>query len=167
LIVSRAEVCTDVKRGAVYLEALGCALHGKDSWDNFSPDLTDMAAFDASRQLWAQTDLTPADVDTAQLYDGFSMLTLTWLEALGFCGKGEAKDFLCGGSNIAREGLLPLNTNGGQMSGGRTHGFGYFYEAILQLRGRAGERQLDSQPKVAAVANGGGPLGSCFLLRTD
>ena len=167
IIVSRAESCTNSKGGAVYLEALGCALHGKDSWDNFSPDLTDMAAFDASRQLWAQTDLTPADVDTAQLYDGFSMLTLTWLEALGFCGKGEAKDFLCGGSNIAREGLLPLNTNGGQMSGGRTHGFGYFYEAILQLRGRAGERQLDSQPKVAAVANGGGPLGSCFLLRTD
>jgi acetyl-CoA acetyltransferase len=99
--------------------------------------------------------LTPADVETAQLYDGFSMLTLSWIEALGFCGKGEAKDFLMGGGNISRDGLLPLNTNGGQLSGGRTHGFGYFYEAILQMRGEAGERQLAHQPRVAVVANGG------------
>ena len=126
-----------------------------------------MAAHDAAAAMWSQTDLTPADVETAQLYDGFSMLTLSWIEALGFCGKGEAKDFLMGGGNISRDGLLPLNTNGGQLSGGRTHGFGYFYEAILQMKGEAGERQLAHQPRVAVVANGGGPLGSCFLLRTD
>ena len=126
-----------------------------------------MAAFDAAEHLWSETDLRPEDVGTAQLYDGFSMLTLTWLEALGFCGKGEAKDFLQGGDNIAREGKLALNTNGGQLSGGRTHGFGYFHEAVLQLKGQAGERQLPQRPRVAAVANGGGPLGSCFLLRTD
>ncbi len=166
IIVSRADAAKDFAR-PVYLEALGSALHGQDSWDNFSPDLTRMAAHDAAEHMWAQTDLTPADVDTAQLYDGFSMLTLTWLEALGFCAKGEAKDFLRGGSNISREGLLPLNTNGGQLSGGRTHGFGYFHEAMLQLKGQAGERQLPQRPKVAVVANGGGPLGSCFLLRTD
>ena len=164
VIVSRAEQV----RGAaapVYLEALGCALHGQDSWDNYSGDFTRMAAHDAADALWAQTDLTPDDVDIAQLYDGFSMLTLSWLEALGFCAKGEAKYFLEGGQNISREGSLPLNTNGGQLSGGRTHGFGYFYVAVLQLRGEAGERQLPKRPQVAVVANGGGPLGSCFLLR--
>ena len=166
VIVSRADSRAEIAN-PVYLEAMGSALHGQDSWDNFAPDLTSMAAFDAAEHMWSQTDLTPADVDTAQLYDGFSMLTLTWLEALGFCGKGEAKDFLQGGENIAREGLLPLNTNGGQLSGGRTHGFGYFHEAVLQLKGAAGERQLSQRPRVAAVANGGGPLGSCFLLRTD
>jgi len=165
IIVSRAEAAHDVA-SPVYLEAMGCALYGQDSWDNYSPDLTEMAAHDAASSMWSQTDLTPADVDTAQLYDGFSMLTLSWIEALGFCGKGEAKDFLQGGDNIARDGQLPLNTNGGQLSGGRTHGFGYFYEAILQLKGEAGERQLARRPRVAAVANGGGPLGSCFLLRT-
>ena len=166
IIVSRAEAAEDVA-SPVYLEAMGCALHGQDSWDNYSPNLTEMASHDAACAMWSQTDLTPADVETAQLYDGFSMLTLSWIEALGFCGRGEASDFLKGGGNIAREGRLPLNTNGGQLSGGRTHGFGYFYEAIMQLRGEAGERQLARRPRVAAVANGGGPLGSCFLLRTD
>lgn len=167
VIVSRADACDHLQGSPVYLESLGCALHGQDSWDNFSSDITEMAAHDAARQLWSRTDLTPEDVDTAQLYDGFTMLTLTWLEALGFCGRGEAKDFLQSGENISREGRLPLNTNGGQLSAGRTHGFGYFYEAILQLKGTAGERQLSKQPRVAVVANGGGPLGSCFLLRTD
>jgi acetyl-CoA acetyltransferase len=166
IIVSRAEVAKDLA-SPIYLEAMGCALHGQDSWDNYSPDLTEMAAHDAASAMWSQTELTPADVETAQLYDGFSMLALSWIEALGFCKKGEARDFLQGGGNIARDGQLPLNTNGGQLSGGRTHGFGYFYEAILQLKGEAGERQLGRQPRVAAVANGGGPLGSCFLLRTD
>ena len=164
IIVSSADASNDVSN-PVYLEALGCALHGQDSWDNFSSDLTQMAAHDAASAMWQQTDLKPADVDTAQLYDGFSMLTLTWLEALGFCAKGEVKDFLKGGGNISRDGLLPLNTSGGQLSGGRTHGFGYFHEAILQLKGEAGARQLAKRPKVAAVATGGGPLGSCFLLR--
>ncbi|MEM1402138.1 MAG: thiolase family protein [Pseudomonadota bacterium] len=166
LVVSRAEEVRSMAN-TVYLEALGCSLHGQDSWDNHSSDLTRMAAHDAAGAMWSQTDLSPKDVDTAQLYDGFSMLALTWLEALGFCGRGEAKDFLIGGSNIARDGVLPLNTNGGQLSGGRTHGFGFFHEAIVQLKGEAGERQLPDRPRVAVVANGGGPLGSCFLLRTD
>lgn len=166
IIVSRAEAAEDIAN-PIYLEAMGCALHGQDSWDNYAPDLTEVAAHDAASAMWAQTDLTPADVETAQLYDGFSMLTLSWLEALGFCNRGEGGDFLRGGGNIARDGLLPLNTNGGQLSGGRTHGFGYFHEAVLQLKGEAGERQLSRRPKVAVVANGGGPLGSCFLFRTD
>ena len=164
IIVSSAEAAKDIAN-PVYLESLGCTLHGQDSWDSYSSDLTEMAAHDAAAAMWSQTDLKPSDVDTAQLYDGFSMLTLSWIEALGFCAKGEARDFLKGGSNIARDGQLPLNTNGGQLSGGRTHGFGYFHEAILQLKGEAGQRQLTSNPKVAVVANGGGPLGSCFLLR--
>ena len=164
IVVSSADALADIAR-PVFLDSMGCALQGRDSWDNFSSDLTAMAAHDAAKHMWSQTDLTPSDVDTAQLYDGFSMLALTWLEALGFCGKGEAKDFLKDGKNIARDGLLPLNTNGGQLSGGRTHGFGYFHEAITQLKGRAGGRQLQRKPKVAVVANGGGPLGSCFLLK--
>ncbi|MEM8563203.1 MAG: thiolase family protein [Pseudomonadota bacterium] len=166
VIVSRSDAASDTRR-PIYLESMGCALSGQDSWDNYSMDLTDMAAHDAAKDMWSKTDLAPADVDVAQLYDGFSMLTLSWIEALGFCKKGEAKDFLQGGANIARDGLLPLNTHGGQLSAGRTHGFGYFHEAILQLRGEAGERQLSRTPSVAVVANGGGPLGSCFLLRAD
>jgi acetyl-CoA acetyltransferase len=119
---------------------------------------------DAGASLWERTDLTPADVDLAQLYDGFSILTVLWLEALGFCGEGEAGGFLAGGARIALDGELPLNTAGGQLSSGRLHGLGLVHEACLQLRGRAGERQVPGRHEVAAVSNGGGPIGGALLL---
>jgi acetyl-CoA acetyltransferase len=108
--------------------------------------------------------LRPADVDVAQLYDGFSFLALSWLEALGFCSPGEGGPFVEGGTRIARDGQLPLNTGGGQLSGGRLHGFGHLHEAVIQLRGEAGERQVEDVPEVAVVAAGGGPLAGCLLL---
>jgi acetyl-CoA acetyltransferase len=116
--------------------------------------------------LWTRTDLRPTDVDVAEIYDGFTFNTLSWLEGLGFCGIGEAKDFLDGGKNIAMDGVLPLNTHGGQLSAGRLHGYGFMAEAILQLRGEAGERQVPNA-RVAAVAAGGGTPAGCVLLRRD
>ena len=95
-----------------------------------------------SAHMWSRTSLRPSDVDVAELYDGFTFNCLSWLEALGFCGIGEAKDFLDGGKNIARDGVIPLNTHGGQLSHGRTHGMGLIHEAVTQLRGEAGERQV-------------------------
>ena len=93
--------------------------------------------------MWARTDLRPADVDVAQLYDGFTIEVVWWLEALGFCGAGEAGDFVEGGKRIALGGELPLNTWGGQLSGGRLHAaFGHTAEAVRQLRGEAGARQV-------------------------
>jgi acetyl-CoA acetyltransferase len=78
---------------------------------------------------------------------------------------GEAKDFLDGGKRIALDGELPLNTHGGQLSGGRTHGYGFMHEAVLQLRGDAGERQV-AGARVAAVSAGGGmPTGALLLRR--
>ena len=85
----------------------------------------------------------PADVDVAQLYDGFTIEAVWWLEALGFCGTGEAGAFVEGGTRIALDGELPLNTWGGQLSGGRLHAaFGHTAEAVRQLRGEAGDRQV-------------------------
>ena len=95
--------------------------------------------------MWRRSDLRPADVDVAGLYDGFSILTLLWLEALGFCGPGEGGAFVEGGRAITLGGRLPLNTNGGQLSGGRLHGLGFVHEVCLQLRGQAGERQVDGR----------------------
>jgi hypothetical protein len=115
--------------------------------------------------MWSRTDLKPSDVDVANLYDGFTVLTLFWLEGLGFCGKGEGGPFVEGGSRIALDGELPLATSGGQLSAGRLHGFGHLYEACLQLRGQADERQV-ADAKVAAVSAGAGPLASCLLLRS-
>src|SRR6202034_1204724 len=110
-----------------------------------------------------RTDLRPSDVDVAQLYDGFSILAMVWLEALGFCGRGESGPFVADGTAIGRSGVLPLNTAGGQLSGGRLHGFGLIHEACVQLRGEGGDRQVPGRPEVAAVANGGGPIAGTIL----
>jgi acetyl-CoA acetyltransferase len=167
VIVSHRDFAPDLDHPAVQINALGTALRGRPSWDQFD-DMTTMAARDAGASMWERTELTPPDVDTAQLYDGFSILAVTWLEALGFCGRGESGPFIEGGTNIARDGLLPLNTNGGQLSGGRLHGFGLIHEACVQLRGEGGERQVvrpGGRPaEVAAVANGGGPIAGTMLL---
>jgi len=88
---------------------------------------------------------------------------LFWLEGLGFCAKGEGGAFVEGGSRIALDGELPLATSGGQLSGGRLHGFGHLYEVCLQLRGQADARQVNNAD-VGVVSAGAGPLASCMLL---
>lgn len=161
IIVSAADAAHDRPNPPIRIEAIGSALSQPWSWDQIS--LTEMATADVGRMLWSETDYRPSDVDTAQLYDGFSILTLMWLEGLGFCGKGEGGAFVQGGDRIGLGGQLPLNTNGGQLSGGRTHGLGYVHEACTQLWGRAGERQVRKHD-VAVCSAGGGPLGGAALL---
>ncbi len=163
VIVSAAEHAPAVDHPVARVEAVGTALRGRPSWDQFD-DMTTMGARDAAAALWTRTDLKPADVDVVELYDGFSFLSMCWLEALGFCGVGESGPFIEGGHRIALDGELPLNTHGGQLSAGRLHGFGFIHEAVLQLRGEAGDRQVASGPEVAAVANGGGPVAGALLL---
>jgi acetyl-CoA acetyltransferase len=166
-VVSHRDYAPDTPRSACHVNAVGTALRGRASWDQFD-DPTTMAARDAAASMWERTDLRPSDVDVAQLYDGFSILAMVWLEALGFCGRGESGAFVEGGTAISREGVLPLNTAGGQLSGGRLHGFGLIHEACVQLRGEGGARQVfrrgDALPEVAAVSNGGGPIAGTLLL---
>jgi acetyl-CoA acetyltransferase len=163
LIVSSLEGERDLRRSPLRIEAMGCAIRGRPSWDQWD-DLTTMAARDAATMMWGRTTIRPGDADIAQVYDGFSVLTLFWLEALGFCPKGEVGPFLEGGNSISLEGPLPLNTSGGQMSGGRLHAFGLMHEACLQLWGEAGDRQVKGPPEICVVASGGGPPASCFVL---
>jgi acetyl-CoA acetyltransferase len=166
-VVSHRDYAPDAPRPACHVDAVGTALRGRPSWDQFD-DMTTMAARDAAASMWERTELTPADVDVAQLYDGFSILAMVWLEALGFCGRGEGGPFVESGSAIALDGMLPLNTAGGQLSGGRLHGFGLIHEACVQLRGEGGDRQVTRPggrpPEVAAVSNGGGPIAGSLLL---
>ncbi|MGB7051180.1 MAG: thiolase family protein [Acidimicrobiales bacterium] len=162
-VVSHADYAPDAPRPVCHVNAVGTALWGRPSWDQFD-DMTTMAARDAAASMWTRTDLRPSDVDVAQLYDGFSIITMVWLEALGFCGRGESGPFVEGGTRIALDGELPLNTAGGQLSSGRLHGFGLLHEACVQLRGEGGDRQVPGDPEVAAVANGGGPLAGTMLL---
>ena len=172
IIVSRADSAPDLRQPPVKVEAMGTALRGRPSWDQFD-DLTTMALRDASAMMWERSDLSPEDVDVAEVYDGFSFIALAWLEALGFCEKGEGGAFVEGGSRIAREaagraGSVAVNTHGGQLSAGRLHGFGFMHEACVQLWGEAGERQTHrpdgSLPEVGVAAAGGGPLASSFVL---
>ena len=113
--------------------------------------------------MWETTKLTPADVDFAELYDGFTFLTLAWLEAYGFCEPGGGGPFVADPSIIGLRGTFPLNTYGGQLSAGRMHGYWVVHEACLQLRGQAGERQVERH-EVAAVGTGGGPIAGALLL---
>jgi acetyl-CoA acetyltransferase len=162
LIVSHIDTAPDLRRPALRLEAVGTALRGRPRREQWE-DLSTMGLRDAARMLWARTDLRPGDVDVAELYDGFSIITLNWLEALGFCGRGEGGPYVEGGTRIALDGQLPLNTGGGQLSAGRLHGFGHLHEACVQLRGEGGARQVLGDPEIAVVSNGG-PYGGCVLL---
>mgnify|MGYP002527843940 CR=1 FL=1 len=166
MIISHVDAARDLRRPPLRVEAVGSALHGRPSWDQFD-DLTTMALRDAAKMMWQRTDLKPADVDVAELYDGFSFIALAWLEALGFCGKGEGGPFIESGKAIALDGSIPLNTHGGQLSAGRLHGYGFLHEACIQLWGDGGARQVPGDPRVAVAAAGGGPLGGCLLLSRE
>jgi acetyl-CoA acetyltransferase len=164
VIVSADDTAPDLRKPPLWVESVGSAIHGRNSWDQWE-DLTTMALRDAAAMLWSRTELVPADVDVAELYDGFSFIAMAWLEALGFCGKGEGGPFIEGGDRIARVGgQVALNTNGGQLSGGRLHGYGFLHEACTQLWGEGGDRQVPGDPEVAVAAAGGGPLAGCLLL---
>ena len=106
VVVSHRDAADDLDHPAVHINAVGTALRGRPSWDQFD-DMTTMAARDAGASMWERTELKPTDVDTAQLYDGFSILTIVWLEALGFCGRGESGPFVEGGGAIAGRGAAP------------------------------------------------------------
>jgi acetyl-CoA acetyltransferase len=164
-VVSPAEHAADAASPAIGVEAIGGSI-GAGGWIH-RPDYPKMASVDAAAEMWSRTDLKPADVDIAQLYDGFTFLTLAWLEALGLCGDGESGPFVDGGTRIALDGELPLNTYGGQLSAGRMHGYWVVHEACVQLRGQAGDRQAARQPEVAVVSNGGGPIAGSMLLTAN
>ena len=162
LLVSHSDFARDCRHPAIRVEAIGGANEHVGWIDR--PDYPHMASVEAAAQMWGRTSLGPADVDLAELYDGFTFLTFAWLEALGLCGEGEAGPFVEGGERIAIGGQLPLNTYGGQLSAGRMHGYWVLHEACVQLRGGAGERQVSDQPEVAVVSAGGGPIAGCMLL---
>ena len=165
VIVSAVDTLADLDVVPVRVEAVGTQLIERLEWDQ-STSTHEPQTLGQAAHLWSRTDLRPDDVDVAELYDGFTFNCLSWIEALGFCGLGEAKDFLAGGKNIARDGTIPLNTHGGQLSHGRTHGMALLHEAIVQLRGTAGPRQVEDA-KVAVVSSGGLTPSGVILLRSD
>jgi acetyl-CoA acetyltransferase/uncharacterized OB-fold protein len=166
VVVSAADVADDLPHPAVRIEAVGTQILERVSWDQdtvtHEPQVIGQAA-----HLWTRTDMQPSDVDLALVYDGFTFNAISWIEALGFCGFGEAYDWLDGGARIALDGELPVNPHGGQLSEGRTHGFGFVYEAMQQLRHDAGERQVRDARTAVVTSGGGTPSGVLLLQRYE
>jgi 17-hydroxy-3-oxo-4-pregnene-20-carboxyl-CoA lyase len=131
----------------------------------YRPDLggvPEMAV--VGRQLWATSGLTPADIQTAIIYDHFTPYVLAQLEALGFCGKGEAKDYIAEGA-IELGGRLPINTHGGQLGEAYLHGMNGIAEAVRQVRGTS-INQVEGVEHVLVTAGTGVPT-SGLILGTD
>jgi acetyl-CoA acetyltransferase len=163
IVVSALETAADL-RAPVRIEAMAGVVEGRPAWDQWE----DMGrvGYGAAAAMWARTSLRPGDVDVAELYDGFTIEAVWWLEAMGFCGAGEAGAFVDGGKRIGLDGSLPLNTWGGQLSGGRLHAaFGHLAEAVRQLRGEAGARQVTGAEVAAVTSVGGIEAGAALLTR--
>jgi acetyl-CoA acetyltransferase len=126
------------------------------------PDMSVTSPKHCADTLWARTDLKPEDVSTAHLYDGFSVITFQWLEALGLCPPGQAGPFIAEG-NTMLGGKVPTNTDGGAINVGRRHGANFCIEAVRQLRGQCGDRQV-ANAEVSVWANAVGPFSGAMLL---
>lgn len=146
--------------GGPVVEVLGSGVAHTHHMISQMPDLTTSPAAISSRQAFAQAGLGPAHVDVAELYDSFTYTVLTQLEDIGFCEKGEGGAFVSG-QRTAPGGDFPLNTSGGGLSYTHPGMFGMFLliEAVLQLRGECGKRQVDGA-EVALVNGIGGFLSS-------
>ncbi|MDV7134798.1 MULTISPECIES: lipid-transfer protein [Actinomycetes] len=114
------------------------------------------------RQLWEQSGLGPDDMDLAILYDHFTPYTLMQLEELGFCGRGDAKDFVREPGALEVGGRLPLNTHGGQLGEAYIHGMNGIAEAVRQLRGKS-VNQVPGASKVVVTAGTGVPTSGLVL----
>jgi len=125
-------------------------------------DFTSNACKHCGDTLWSRTDLGPADLDLAELYDGFTVITFEWLEGLGICEPGEAAGFIADG-HTRLGGRLPVNTDGGACNMGRRHGANFCIEAVQQLRGESGARQVPGA-EVAVWTNAVGVFGGAVLL---
>ena len=157
-VLVRSDRAKDLKQKPVYV--LGNATAQWHRGISSMPDLTVSAASQSGREAYAMAGLQAKDIDVVELYDAFTINTLLFLEDLGFCKKGEAGAFVEGGA-IGPGGRLPVNTNGGGLSCVHPGMYGIFalIEAVQQLRGEAGARQV-KQAKTAIAHGNGGTLSS-------
>jgi acetyl-CoA acetyltransferase len=141
LVVTTAEHARQLPNPPVYISGMAeyAGVRGEHNPENLMrPWLRDSAV-----TIWASTGLRPADIDALYIQDPTAVWSLQMLEYYGFCGIGEGGPFLAEGHTLPG-GSLPLNTHGGQLSESYTWGWMHVVEAVRQLRGQAGERQLDA-----------------------
>lgn len=168
MVITRAERARDLPHPAAVISA---AAQGSSAGQYIMTSYyrDELAALPemgvVGKQLWSQSGLTPSDVDVAVLYDHFTPYVLMQLEELGFCGRGEAKDFIAG-DTLELTGSLPLNPHGGQLGEAYIHGMNGIAEGVRQLRGTAAN-QVTSVGSVLVTAGTGVPTSGLVLTSGD
>jgi len=162
-IVTSAERAKDLRNPPVYPLGFGSRVcHYSISQDM---DLTRLGFHEASQEAYEMAGIGPEDIDIAELYDGYPIFPLITLEGLGICGRGEAGAFVHEG-NTWPGGKLPMTTNGGMLGQGHTAaggGVAVLVEAIRQLMGKAGERQVEDA-KIAVESSLGGTFMDSHIV---
>ena len=167
LVVTSLERARDLPGTPAVIQAAaqGTGAHQEMMTSYYEDDLSGLPEMDTvGRQLWETSGLTPADIQTAVIYDHFTPYVLEQLESLGFCGKGEAKDFIANG-NIELGGGLPVNTHGGQLGEAYLHGMNGIAEGVRQVRGTSVNQVPDVEHVV--VTSGTGVPTSGLILGVD
>jgi len=163
IVVTSAERAKDLQHRPVIIVAAsqGASADQYSMVSYYRPELGLPEMGLVGRQLWAQSGLGPTDMQTAILYDHFTPFTLIQLEELGFCGRGEAKDFIAEGA-IEIGGRLPINTHGGQLGEAYIHGMNGIAEGVRQLRGTSVNPVPDVE-HVLVTAGTGVPTSGVIL----
>lgn len=154
VVMTRADRARDLARPPIRVMGAAAETHHREI--GWLEDLTVTAAARSGARAYQRAGLSPADIDVVQVYDAFTINTILFLEDLGFCPKGEGARFVQDG-RIAPGGALPVNTNGGGLSCCHPGMYGLFpiVEAVRQLRGEAGDRQVADAHFAIAHGNGG------------
>jgi acetyl-CoA acetyltransferase len=164
LVVTSESRAADLRHAPIRIVGQGDSFGYGGNVDEFD-DLTCMYSRDAARRLWSKTGLWAKDMDVALMYDCFTYTVMATFEDFGFCGKGEVGDFFREG-RATYGGDVVVNPHGGLLSEGYLHGLNHHYEAVLQLRGEAGPRQVPDA-KVALVTAGAGPYGGSLVYTNE
>ncbi|MFG1968224.1 acetyl-CoA acetyltransferase [Nonomuraea fuscirosea] len=165
VVVTTAERARSLRRPPVLIS--GAAWGGGTSHlSGGGADPTVTAAAALAPRLYAQAGLGPGEVDVAELYDCFTYSVIVQLEDYGFCAKGEGGPYVESGAT-ALDGPLPVNTHGGFLSEGYVHGLNHVAEAVSQLRGDAGDRQVPGAEVALSTSQPGYilPATSALILR--
>ena len=164
LVVTSAERARDLPNTPALIVA-GAQGAGVDQWTMTSFFRDDIAQLPEMKvvadELWTSSGLTPADIQTAILYDHFTPYVLMQLEEFGFCSRGEAKDFIKDGA-LEIGGRLPINTHGGHLGEAYIHGMNGIAEAVRQVRGTS-VNQVDKVENVLVTAGTGVPTSGLIL----
>jgi acetyl-CoA acetyltransferase len=164
LVVTTAERARDLRHTPAVIVA-GAQGAGDDQWTMtsfFRPDIAHLPEMGVvADELWSSSGLSPADIQTAVLYDHFTPYVLMQLEEFGFCPRGEAKDFVRDGA-LELGGRLPINTHGGQLGEAYIHGMNGIAEAVRQIRGTS-VNQVTNVEHVLVTAGTGVPTSGLIL----